>query len=69
MEYTKEDLLKLLNCSNTTFLTYIQRAEFANIKRNHKKGHRTKIYYTNVTEENINTFKKLLSRKKGYYYV
>ena len=68
-EYTRKELMELFGCSISSFSMYMQRPEFANIKRYRKKGHRTTIYYSNVTEENIKLFKELMKRKKGYYYV
>lgn len=68
MDLTKKEFIEMLGCSNSTFHTYIGRPEFSNIKK--VRLHRgNKTHYTNITEENINRFKYLLTRKKGYYYV
>ena len=68
MDLTRDEFVKLLGCSNSTFYVYIGRSEFCNIKK-FKKHKTDKVHYTNITEENINRFKYLLNRKKGYYYV
>lgn len=68
MDLTRDEFVKLLGCSNSTFYAYIGRSEFCNIKK-FKKHKTDKVHYTNITEENIKRLKELLNRKKGYYYV
>ncbi len=66
MQYTQQELLNILGCSRSTLITYLKRIEFKNIKQIRKN---IKVYYENVTEDNIDRLKELLNRKKGYYYV
>lgn len=58
--YSIADLCKLFSITSQTLGVYLNRPEFNHLKKTRINKYK---YYTNVTEDDIETLKKLINRK------